>query len=564
MKRCPECRRDYYDDSLLYCLDDGTALLEGPASGNESATAILHETVPPGEAATRAQIHATEPVSSEVVPPAKNVPAWLVAAGIALVLGLGGYFGYRSFYASGQQINSIAVMPFVNESGNTDVDYLSDGMTETLIGSLSQLPNLSVKGRSTVFRYKGRETDAKTIGRELGVQAVLNGRVTQRGDRLTLSLELLDAQTENVIWADKYDRQQTDLVALQNEIAREVSSKLKTRLSGTDEKKLAKTYTEDSEAYQLYLKGRFYWNKRTIDGFRKAIGYFQQAIERDPNYALAYSGLADAYALLNPYGANPPSETMPQAKAAALKALEIDDSLAEAHASLGQILEYYDWDFQGAQRELNRAIELDPNYAPAYQWRGEFLMDLDHPDEAIAEVRRALELDPLSLIINRTLGDMFLFARRYDEAKEQYRKTIEIDPNWYSAHQLLGTVYEAKGMYGEAVAEYSKAQELGLGGGTKQDSAESLDAYAKRGWKGYLEYALTRRKERSTQSYVSPYAMAALYARLDEKDEAFAWLEKAYQERHYRLLHLRVDPQLDNLRSDPRFDAMVKRMNFPE
>ena len=568
MKQCPKCSRVYADEALNFCLDDGEWLVDvSEAEGPQ--TAILSGTASPNEAATKAQLHTTNIPRfgpGEIAARERAFPTKLTVGALALLIVIGtGFFGFRYFTENVRQINSIAVMPFVNESGNADVDYLTDGMAETLIGSLSQIPNLSVKGFSTVFRYKGKETDVKTIAKELGVQAVLNGRVVQRGDRLTLSVELLDAPTENVIWADKYDKPQTDLVSLQNEIARDVSSKLRTKLSGTDEQKLSKTYTADPEAYQLYLKGRFYWNKRTVADLRKAIGYFQQAIERDPNYALAYSGLADAYALLNPYGANPPSETMPQAKAAALKALQIDDDLAEAHASLGQILEYYDWDFQGSQKELKRAIELNPNYAPAHQWCGEFLMDLGHPDEGIAEVRRALELDPLSLIVNRNLGDMFLGARRHDEAVEQYRKTIEIDPNWFSAHQSLGLAYEAKGMYGEAVAEYTKAQELNnINGLTRQELAARLESYAKGGWKGYLEYTLIFRKERLKQSYISPYSMAVLYARLGDKDEAFAWLEKAYQERNYRLPHLRVDFQLDNLRSDPRFDAMVKRMNFPD
>jgi TolB-like protein/tetratricopeptide (TPR) repeat protein len=493
----------------------------------------------------------------------KRAVAVALSVGVLAAVSLGFWFFWNRSVNT-RQIESIAVLPFVNESGNADNEYLSDGMTETLINGLSQLSKLSVKARSTVFHYKGKDLSPQTIGNELSVQAILNGRIIQRGDNLILSLEMVDTKTGNLIWGEQYNRKRTDLVQLQSEIARDVSQKLRRRLTGADVQNVTKTHTEDVEAYQLYLKGRYFWNRRTPDDFRKAISYFQQAIGRDPNYALAYSGLADAYALLHAYGANPASEMMPQAKAAALKALEIDDNLAEAHASLGQILEYYDWDFQGAQRELKRAIELNPNYATAHQWRGEFLRDLGHQDEGIAEVRRAVELDPLSLIINRSFGDMFLFARRYDEAIEQYRKTIEIDPNWSSAHLLLAQAYEAKGMYGEAVAEYAKARELGLSGGNKQDAAAALDSYAKGGWKGYLEYALTSRKERSKQTYVSPYSIAAGYARLGEKDEAFAWLEKAYQERNYRMTLLKVDPQLDSLRSDPRFADLLRRVGLTQ
>ena len=296
-----------------------------------------------------------------------------VAAAIALVVLVAGGIGALLFLrgrSSDAAIKSIAVLPFVNQSGNADVEYLSDGMTETLISSLSQLPNLNVKARSSVFRYKGKDIDPKTVGKELGVQAVLNGRVMQRGDQLTLSLELIDTSTENVIWSEQYNRKQSDLVSLQSEIARDVSSKLKTKLSRADEKKLAKNYTANPEAYQLYLKGRFYWNKRTVDGLTQAAVYYNQAIEKDPAYALAYSGLAETYVLFPTYSVAPPKDTMPQAKAAALKALELDESIAEAHAALSLYLSAYGWDQSAAERELRRTIELKPNYATAHHWMG--------------------------------------------------------------------------------------------------------------------------------------------------------------------------------------------------
>src|SRR5437667_2817290 len=297
-------------------------------------------------------------------------------------------------------IQSIAVLPFTNASGNSDVDYLSDGITESLINSLSQIPNLSVKARSTVFHYKGKDVTPQQAGSELSVQAVLNGRVMQHGDQLTLSLELVDARTGDQIWGEQYNRKTTDLAALQSEIARDVSNKLRTKLSGAEEQRVTKSYTANAEAYQLYLKGRFYWNKRTIDDFNRAIPNFQQAIDKDPNYALAYSGLADSYALLAVFGVVPPKDLMPQARAAATKSLALDDSLAEAHASLGEIMAYYDWDFSGAEREFRRAIDLNPNYATAHQWLAEEISVLRGHEEALAEIRRALELDPLSLIIN--------------------------------------------------------------------------------------------------------------------------------------------------------------------
>ena len=340
-----------------------------------------------------------------------------VAVGlISLLATIGlGYWLLANRAAPAKQIESIAVMPFVNESGNADVEYLSDGMTETLISSLSQLPNLNVKARSSVFRYKGKEIDLQKAAQELKVHAILTGRVMQRGDQLMLSLELVDTRTENAIWSEQYNRKQTDLVSLQSEIARDVSSKLRVKLSGTDERKLAKSYTANPEAYQLYLKGRFSWNKRTADGLKQAVEYCKQAIEKDPGYALAYSGLAETYVLFSPYSVALPKDSFPQAKAAALRALELDDSLAEAHAALGLYLTTFERDRSGAERELRRAIELNPNYATAHHWLGlEILAPSKRFDEALAELRRAEELDPLSSVIVTEVGGCLLYARRYD------------------------------------------------------------------------------------------------------------------------------------------------------
>ncbi|CAN5757350.1 hypothetical protein BH20ACI3_BH20ACI3_24720 [soil metagenome] len=313
----------------------------------------------------------------------------VLAAGITLALYLRGR-------TSDATIKSIAVMPFVNEGGKAELEYLSDGMTDTLISSLSQIPNLSVKARSSVFRYKGKETNPQTIGKELNVQGILNGRIAQRGDQLTLTLELVDAQTENVIWSEQYNRQQTDLVSLQSEIARNVSNKLRTKLSGADEQKVAKTYTANPEAYQLYLKGLYHWNKRTGEALKTSIAYFNQAIEKDPSYAQAYAGMALAYVLLPQYSAGKPEESMAKANAAARKALEMDDTLAEAHTALGLILFTYERNVPESDREYQRAIELNPNYATAHQWYGGGLGATGRFDQAIAEGRRAVELDPLS------------------------------------------------------------------------------------------------------------------------------------------------------------------------
>src|SRR5215203_3140312 len=363
MKRCPECSRDYNDDSLSFCLDDGAELLFGAAT-DEPATAILSAFgVPPSggasESATRTQLHTTAeaqpPIDLEGSSERRSLPAHraakqlVVLAAIMLVVG---FVGYQFFSSSNsKQIESIAVMPFVNEGGNADVEYLSDGMTETLISSLTQLPNLNVKARSSVFRYKGKETDVKTLGKELNVRAVLNGRVSQRGDQLTLRLELVDAATENAIWSQQYSRKQSDIVSLQSEIARDVSSKLKSKLSGADVAKVEKNYTANPEAYQLYLKGRFFWNKLTPDGLQKSLEFFDQAVAKDPSYALAYSGLAESYVLFPNYSVAFPLDSMPKAKAAALKAIELDDSLAQTHTALGIYYSEFAWNQPAAEKE---------------------------------------------------------------------------------------------------------------------------------------------------------------------------------------------------------------------
>lgn len=471
---------------------------------------------------------------------------------------------YWALFASRQSepIESIAVMPFVNESGDAEVEYLSDGMTETLIRSLSQLPNLNVKARSSVFRYKGKEFDLPKIARELKVQAILTGRVVQRGEQLTLSLELVDAETENALWSEQYNRRQADLITLQSEIARDVSGKLKTRLSGADEAKVTKNYTANPAAYQLYLKGRFYWNRRTTDALKQAAGFYNQAIEKDPNYALAYSGLAETYVLFPAYSVASADESMPRAKAAATRALELDDSLAEAHSALGRYLNYYEWDRIGAEKEFRRAIELNPNYATVHDWLGaENLALRKRFDEALVSQRRAEELDPLSLSISANVSWTLFFARRYDEAIAQLNRTLALDPNFYVARSNLCWAYGAKGMYREAIAECRKAREL---------NDDSFIA-------GYLALVLARSGQReearklldelkleSPGRYVTSYGVALAHIGLNEKEEAFAWLEKEVAERGYWAGVYAVAPELDGLRSDPRFKQMLKRLNLPE
>ena len=467
------------------------------------------------------------------------------------------YFGF--FAKSNNQIESIAVMPFENRSGNPDSEYLSDGMTETLIKSLSNLPNLNVKARSSVFRYKGKDTDAKTVGRELNVQAVLNGRVVQRGDDLTLSLELIDAATENVIWTENYTRKQSDLVALQSEIARDVSTKLKAKLSGADAAKVEKKYTENPEAYQLYLKGRYQWNKRTSESLKQSVEFFNQAVEKDPNYALAYSGLAESYALFSNYSVALPLEAMPKAKAAALRAIELDDSLAETHVALGIYYSLFAWNQPVAEKQFKRAIELNPNYATAHQqYAIECLTAMKRFDEAVAKAKRAEELDPLSPIIGADLGQILQRARRFDEAIAQLNKVIQLDQNFWVAYWYLGQAYHGKEQYAEAVAAYRKG--LALSGDSPLIKALLIRSLTKTGERDEAVKLLGELQAESKSRFISNSLLAIAYGGVGERDKAFAYLEKDIAERGSRPPQIAVSPVWDDLRDDPRFNEMVRRV----
>jgi tetratricopeptide (TPR) repeat protein len=430
------------------------------------------------------------------------------------------------------------------------------------MNSLSQLTNLKVMSRNTTFRYKGKEQDAERIGKDLNVRAVLTGSLKQVGDQIVISVSLDDALDNHQIWGSQYDRKVSDLLSVQRELARDITGSLKLKLSSADENRLTKRYTENPEANELYLKGLFYWNKRTGDAAKKAIEYFQQAIEKDPNYALAYAGLADVYPALTFFADTPPLESFPKAKAAAKRALELDETLAEAHTSLAATLFYYDRNFPEAEREFRRAIELNPNYATAHHWYGlTYLARMGRFDEAIAELKRAQELDPLSLVISADLGNTYIQAHQYDKAIEQLRKTIEMDQSFYFAHWQLGVAYEMKGDFQNAIAEYQKARQL-------NDDPWVLALL------GHVSAAIGRRdealkildqlKQISKQRFVKAYGIALVYAGLGEKDQAFQWLEKSYQDHEPRITRLKVDPLMDGLRSDPRFAELVRRIGLPE
>ena len=478
---------------------------------------------------------------------------------VVLLLALigSGYWYWSKRAMGGSQVDSIAVMPFVNESGNADVEYLSDGMTETLINSLSNLPNLSVKARNSVFRYKGAKIDEKQISQDLSVDALLLGRVLQRGDSVTLYLSLVDARSGASLWGEQYDRKMQDIAVLQKEIASDVSRKLRARLSNAEALALTKSYTDNSEAYQLYLRGRFFWNKRAPDSIRKAIGYFEQAIEKDPGFALAYSGLADSYVV--PANRFEPQFGMPKAKTAALQALAIDETLAEAHTSLARVLQVYDWNWKDAEREYKRAIELNPRYAIAHQWYGGYLERTGRINEAIAERKLALELDPLSTITIFELGQNFLFARDYDQAIAQFQRCLELDPNFPAAHQYLPVAYVQKRMYEQALEKIRHAPEsAGINITGVPGYVYAVSGHITEAKKELQELQRLRKTE-----YISAVGLAHIYAALGEKDEALSWLEKGLEERAFQMQMLQVDPRLDNIRDDPRFKELVRKVGLP-
>ncbi|HVS83971.1 MAG TPA: protein kinase [Pyrinomonadaceae bacterium] len=456
-------------------------------------------------------------------------------------------------------IASLAVLPLINASEDPNLDYLSDGITESIINNLSQVPRLRVFARSTMFRYKGQAAEPQRVGRELGARAVLMGRVLQLGDRLVVGVELVDATDETQLWGEHYNRRLADVFELQDEIAREITEKLRLKLSPADKGRLKKRHTESVEAYQAYLKGRYFWNARTEEGLRKGLEYFNQAIEQDPGYAAAYDGLSDSYALLALRGLVPAKEAFPKARAAARKALEIDDALGEAYASLAHV-RLHEWDWVGLEEEFQRALKLNPGHSIAYHWYAEYLMAIGKTDESIAIVRQAQEIDPLSPIINATMAIAFYFARQYDQGIEQLRQGLELTPNHFSLHLRLGHAYLQKRKYEEAIQEMQKA--VTLSGRSTETLAGLGQAYAAAGLKEELQQVLDELNQQSKERYVSPYYLAKIYASLGEREQAFTWLEKAYQERNPDFIELRVEPLLDPIRSDARFRDLLSRVGL--
>lgn len=474
---------------------------------------------------------------------------------IVLAVGIVALVLFLSSRNTGPAIQSIAVLPFENQSQDPETEYLSDGVTETIINSLAQLPNVKVIARSSVFRYKGQKIDPLKAGQELGVQAVLTGRLVQRGDTLTISTELLDVRDNKQLWGEQYTEKVSDILSMQRTIASQITNNLRLKLTGAESSVVTRGYTENADAYQLYLKGRFLWNKRTSESLAKSVEYFNQAIEKDPRYALAYAGLADAWYSRGWYRYVEPKDAYEKARAAANRALEFDPKLAEGHAIMAAIKTVYDWDWQGAESEFKLAIQLNPNYATAHQRYSLFLPTLGRLDEAIAEARKARELDPLALPVNENLGDILYLARHYDQAIEQLRRTLELDPNYGVAHGTLAKVYEAQGKYEESLEERLKSS-------TPETVAELRQVFAASGIKGVWKNRLDVLLERAKTNYVSPADIALFYTRLNDRDQAFAWLEKALDERSINFNYLVADPRFDNLRDDPRLPQLLRRVGL--
>jgi len=455
-------------------------------------------------------------------------------------------------------IDSLAVLPFENSSGNPDAEYLSDGITADMINSLATLPKLRVMAQSTMFRYRGRMNDPQIVGKELGVRAVLTGRMMQRSGALIIATELVDVATGSQLWGGQYNRKLDDIFALQEQISSEISSRLRLRLTPAERKRLVKRHTEDAEAYKLYLKGRYYWDKWTPEGFKKGMEYFHQAVEKDPGYALAHAGLADSYTLLGWNSYISPKEAFQKSKAEAMKALQFDNDLAEAHTSRAASLWLHEWQYGEAQDEFKRALKLGPTYPTAFHWYAEYLMTMGRYEEAVGTIQRSLELDPLSLIINGAVGWILYHGRRYDEAAQQLRKTVELDPNFAVSHWILGLTYRQTGCYRDAITEGRKAAELS--GGSPLIRAALAHTYALAGDENEARLILSELVDLAKQSYVSPYFLADVHAGLDEKDAALEYLEAAWKDKSHWLIYLRIDPGMDNLRDDPRLENLIRRV----
>jgi serine/threonine protein kinase/tetratricopeptide (TPR) repeat protein len=538
--------------SAFSAMADASANL--PSSPSSSGTIPMHS----GEASSDTQVL--------VGLFARHKKAFLtVGAAATLILAGLGYGVYRWLSpGSGSAIDSLAVLPFTNGGGDSNADYLSDGITESLIGNLAHVPHLKVKSRNSVFRYKGKDVDVQKVGNDLGVSALVSGRVTPHGDTLEVSAELTAVRDNTEIWGQHYRGKSADIISLQQQIAGDIAASLRSGLNNSEKQQVTKQGTQNPEAYELYLKGRYSWNKRAAANLETAISYFNQAIAKDPGYALAYSGLADAYSTLPSFGGNP-TEDVPKSNAAARKALELDPTLAHPHAVLGSNEMEYEWDFAGGQFEYKKALELDPNDATAHQWYANDIGQIGGRErEAIAEVNRARQLDPLSLIISKSVGDVHILARQYDEAIAVCKKLANENPTFAFAHQCLTFGYWGKRMYPQVIEEWKTFGQLS-GDRNESELASAVEqGFRSAGWKGAVIKGIEILEAQRKTGYRSAYYIAQLYADLGDKNQAFRWLNTAYQERDPLLVGLKTDFLLDPIRSDPQFAELVGKVGLPQ
>lgn len=579
MKRCPQCNRVESDDALVFCRADGTALVSDSSPLiTEAGTAKLGGASAASEIETSILPHTTDAAISRGTGPTTVLPVQpapgtsgklttslykrklLIASALVIVVavGLGGYFLFLRKTTTA--IDSIAVLPFQNVSNDPNVEYMSDGIAESLINSLTQLQQLRVIARSTAFRYKGKDVDPQAVGRELNVKAVLMGRVRQVGDSLNIQVDLVDASTGAQLWGKEYERKASDVLSVKQAITREVTENLKLRLSGEQEQKLTRRDTTNPEAYQFYLRGRYFWNKRTAEDLTKAIEQFQQAIESDPNYALGYVGLTDSYLLLDDYVGVPTSETLPKAKAAVERALQIDDSLAEAHTSLAKV--YTDqWRWAEAEQEFWRAVALNPNYPTAHHWfSSAYFRPKGQLDDALREAKRAQELDPLSPIISNHVASIYLQMNDIKSAIAQSQGIMELDPRFPNAHNNLGWAFLKQRRYEEAIAALQKSVELS---GRQSNYLCDLGyTYAITGRRGEALQILRELEDRYSKREAIGMNLAAVYVGLGEKDKAFSWLERDFEQRSGLLPDVTVWANFDDIRSDPRYADLLRRMGL--
>jgi len=506
----------------------------------------------------------TESGHRAMAPPQRVKPWWRsraaisgIAAGIIVVLVVAAIAYFSSNASKASEIDSVAVLPLVTNSSDENTQFLSDGITDSLIDSLSQIPHLKVMSRSSVFHYKGREIDPEAVGRELKVKAVLTGRLVQQGDNLFLSTELVNASDNSHIWGGEYNRKVSAILSLQEELAHTISGKLRLTLSNEQKQTLARQITSNPEAYQLYVKGRYYADKWTLEGWNKAIEFFRQAIDKDPSYAAAYAGIGESYAMLVYNAYLPPNDAFPKAIAAAKRAIELDDGLAEAHASMG-LASLMAWDWVRADQELRRAIELNPNLSDAHVYRSWYLAAVGDLTDAVNEAKLALQIDPLSINVNTGLDTLYYLQRDYDKALEQARKALEISPSAATIHSDLFDIYSARSMRGQAVDELG--QELRFQG-EPQEAASIDQSYKQEGYKGALRKMIEIAKNTSPEDY-DPYAVAKAYMLLGDKDQAIVWLNKAYEA--HSILFVKSDPYWDSIRSDPRYADLLRRMGLPQ